>query len=59
MMAIAQHASVVTDWVIGGGGLTIAGAIFKLATNVGRMTQLLEDHDARIRRLESINDRRA
>jgi hypothetical protein len=41
-----------------GGAFAIAASLFKLAVNVGRMTQLLDDHEKRIIRLESWNDRR-
>ena len=56
MLAAATQSASVATWIVGGGGLAIAGSLFKLAINVGKMTQLLEDHDARLRRLENISD---
>lgn len=58
MLAAAIQSAPIGAWIVGGGGLAIAGSLFKLAVNVGKMTQLLEDHDARLRRLENINDGR-
>jgi hypothetical protein len=56
MLAATIQSTPIGAWIVGGGGIAIAGSLFKLAINVGKMTQLLEDHDARLRRLENIND---
>lgn len=48
--------SMAGDYVIGAGGLSLALAILKLSFNVGRMTQMLDNHDKRITRIEDSLD---
>ena len=46
----------VGEFVVGGGGMSLALAIIYLASKVGSMTQLLDDHGGRISRLEQQAD---
>lgn len=49
---------IVETWVVGGGGVAIAGAIFRLSFVLGKVDQTIRSIDERVRRLEEQSDRR-
>jgi hypothetical protein len=58
-MAASQAVStfqIVGEFVLGGGGVALALTLLKVGTTMGRVAQMLDDHDRRIDRVEDNQD---
>lgn len=58
LQAVVHGIRSVELWVLGGGGVAIAGAILRLSFVLGRVDQTIKSIDDRVRRLEDQSDRR-